>query len=115
FESPAYIAPDFTVVGNTLYFIANDGVGGPELWKTDGTSAGTVLVKDIRPGDTGSSPAQLTAAGGVLYFTADDGVAGREVWKSDGTADGTVIVRDIVAGMNSSNPTELTAVGDTLF
>ena len=43
---------DFTSaqVNNTLYFSADDGSHGQELWQSDGTDAGTSLVKDIRPG-----------------------------------------------------------------
>ena len=41
-----------TAVGNTLYFRADDGINGSELWKSDGTASGTVMVKDI---DSGSS------------------------------------------------------------
>src|SRR5687767_9483847 len=37
-------------VNGTIYFEANDGVHGIELWKSDGTSVGTVMVKDINPG-----------------------------------------------------------------
>jgi ELWxxDGT repeat protein len=78
------------VVGNTLYFAAEDGQGGRELWKSDGTSAGTVRVKDISPGAVGSSPVGLMAVGNTLYFTADDGTSGAELWKSNGTDAGTV-------------------------
>ena len=41
-------------IGSTAYFTADDGVHGEELWKSDGTAAGTVLVKDINPGSAGS-------------------------------------------------------------
>ena len=49
--------PDhLTAVGNTLYFRANDGTNGAELWKSDGTASGTVMVKDIQQGSGSSSP-----------------------------------------------------------
>jgi len=54
----------FTVFGTALYFSADDGVTGPELWRTDGTEGNTVLVKDINanPG-TGSLVSELTVFG----------------------------------------------------
>ncbi len=104
-----------TAVGNTLFFTADNGVNGTELWKSDGTEAGTVLVKDIRPGSSSSNLRSLTAVGNTLFFTADDGVNGRELWKSDGTAAGTVLVADIRPGSNGSDPQNLRVVGNTLF
>ena len=49
-----------TSVNGTLYFTANDGVDGVELWKSDGTAAGTNLVKDLNPGSSSSNPLSLT-------------------------------------------------------
>jgi trimeric autotransporter adhesin len=87
---------DLTDVNGTLYFAANDGKHGEELWKSDGTA--TVMVKDIDPGPTGSNLFGLTNVDGTLFFAADDGTHGDELWKSDGTAAGTVMVKDIDPG-----------------
>jgi len=109
---PSYL----TNVNGTLYFRAIGGSDyGNELWRTNGTSAGTVLVKDIRSGSGSSAPRHLTNANGTLYFRADDGMNGNELWKSDGTAAGTVLVKDIRSGNNSSYPTYLTDVNGTLY
>ncbi len=115
----------FTAVGGSLYFTANDGTDGDELWKTDGTTAGTVLVADINPGSTtdsygdvipnGSYPSHLTAFNGLLFFSASGGVHGRELWESNGTPAGTTIVADINPGGGSSDPSSLTVVGNKLF
>jgi ELWxxDGT repeat protein len=84
--------------GSTLYFRANDGVHGMELWRSDGTAVGTVIVKDINPGIGDSCPAQLTAVGNDVYFIASDGVRGFELWRSNGTEAGTVMLGDIAQG-----------------
>ncbi|KAA6432735.1 DNRLRE domain-containing protein [Dyadobacter flavalbus] len=104
-------ADNLANVGNELYFSANDGVNGNELWKTDGSTAGTVLVKNINPGAASSDPSMLRAADGQLFFVANDGTHGRELWRSGGTASSTKLVRDIRAGELNSDIKELTAVG----
>ena len=103
------------VLGNHLIFVASDATTGAELWRSDGTEQGTVLLKDIRPGTVGSKPSQLTVCGNYVYFTADNGTNGVELWRTDGTANGTVMVRDIDSGASSSNPDKLTTVGNTLY
>src|SRR5262245_25303248 len=65
---------EFTEVNGTLFFQANDVVHGRELWMSNGTSTGTVLVRDIMPGAYGSQLQNFTNFGGTLYFTANDGV-----------------------------------------
>ena len=91
--------------GSTLYFTADDGTSGHELWKSDGTPEGTVLVKDIAPGSVSSSPQQLTDVGSALFFAADDQTNGNEPWTIDGTSDGTFMIGNVAAGAASSNPT----------
>jgi ELWxxDGT repeat protein len=103
--STGSLVSDLTVFGAALYFSADDGVSGPELWKSDGTEAGTVRVKDINtaPG-AGSAPNALTVFNGALYFSANDGVTGRELWKTDGTDAGTTQVKDLCPGSCSGLP-----------
>jgi ELWxxDGT repeat protein len=122
--APVPFAPqDMTVVGNMTYFSATTAAQGTELWKTDGTAAGTVLVKDIIAGTEGSSPSGLTAVGSTVFFTADDGVNGSELWKTDGTAAGTVLVKDINPGRSlggsrgpaSSDPRNFVMLNNQLF
>ena len=114
---------ELTVAGNTLFFKAWDRSyvdtpgatdKGIELWKTDGTEAGTVMVKDIRSGSSGSYGYSLTSFGDV-YFVANDGTNGYELWKSDGTETGTVMVKDINAGSSGSYPSQLTVVDNVLY
>jgi ELWxxDGT repeat protein len=102
-------------VNGTLFFRASNGINGYELWKSDGTDAGTVLVKDIRSGTSGSLPFYLTNVNGTLFFRADNGINGQELWKSDGTDAGTVMVKDINSGAAASTPGILTNVNGTLF
>jgi len=105
---------NFTSLGTDLFFVAKDNINGFELWKTDGTSAGTAMVKDISP--TGSSnPQELTVYNGKLYFTADDGVNGRELWVSDGTSNGTQIVVELIGGSSGSDISDLIVFENELY
>ncbi len=99
---------------NTVFFSANDGVHGRELWKTGGTEASTVLVKDINPnGD--ANPANFCNVNGTVFFTANDAQQATELWKTDGTASGTKFVASILLGGASSSFTQLTACNGKLF
>jgi ELWxxDGT repeat protein len=62
--------------------VAFDAQHGRELWESDGTTTGTVLVKDILNGPRGSDPRSLAEVNGALYFLADDEDAGDELWIS---------------------------------
>src|SRR5947208_6177556 len=75
-------------VNGTLFFSADGGVNGSGLWKSDGTPAGTVLIKAIYP-------SQLVNVNGTLFFVASDVIDNGELWKSDGTTVGTVRVKEI--------------------
>ena len=104
----------------TLIFAAtgNNASGsniGRELWKTDGTSAGTVLVRDISAGSNSSNPSDLVVLGNTVFFSCTTGTAGRELCQSDGTQAGTGVLKDINPGSNGSRVTGLMVVGGQLF
>ena len=82
------------VLGNGhVVFDPNDGTDGVEPWVTDGTAAGTVLLKDISPGSASSSPQDFTRLlNGSLKFSASTAANGDELWMTDGTAAGTVML-----------------------
>ncbi|NDC64082.1 MAG: hypothetical protein EBZ59_08900, partial [Planctomycetia bacterium] len=106
---------NLTAAGTSLYFCADDGSKGVELWVSDGTRAGTTVVADINPGTLGSFPSELTSFGTRLVFSADDGTHGRELWVSDGTRAGTFMVGDLNADLPDSSPTGMTVVGAQVF
>ncbi|MDP5201394.1 ELWxxDGT repeat protein [Flavobacterium sp. DG2-3] len=84
---------EFTVINDALYFSANDGVNGFELWKSDGTEAGTFMVKDIYPGgyNYASDPREFVSLNNSIYFIAND-YSGTSLWKTNGTPSGTTKV-----------------------
>jgi ELWxxDGT repeat protein len=105
---------DLTAMNRELFFTAWTPGHGRQLWKTNGTAAGTVMLTRV-VGPDGADPQDLTVADGVLFFSARDRQHGRELWKSNGTAAGTTMVRDIVPGPLGSSPRDITyAVGQQL-
>jgi ELWxxDGT repeat protein len=106
----------FAVLNNVSYFAASDGIHGRELWRSDGTAAGTYLVKDIYPGNAGGAGwAGIIAANGLLYFFAQDPDHGIEPWVSDGTELGTHLLKDLNPGTFSSSPTQFAAANGTVY
>ena len=88
-----YYDSGLTVIGNTAFFVAYDAAHGAELWKSDGSVAGTRIVKDIYPGIGDGRPVDLYVYKNELYFGADDGTDDG-LWKSDGTRAGTVKLKN---------------------
>jgi len=94
------------VLGNQAFFTINDVTNGKELWVTDGTKAGTKMLKDINPGAEGSNPSELLISNNKLYFSATTASHGTELWQSDGTEAGTVMVKDIYNGVGNGAPSQ---------
>lgn len=98
-----------------FYFIGNTSEAGQELWRTDGTEAGTVLLKDINPGSNGSQPSDFAFYQGMVYFGAS-GEEGFQLWRTDGTTEGTTQVTSIVPfRFNGPLPRQLTVFRDSLY
>src|SRR5262249_20724644 len=99
-------------LGGVLVFAANaDNLNTFKLWRSDGTAAGTMLVKDIQLGLLD----EVVDVPGGLLFAADDGTNGTELWATDGTTAGTTLVKDINPGAGSSGPNAFHAVGTSIF
>lgn len=107
----------FTRLGAFLYFTANDGTNGFELWRSDGSPAGTTLVQNINPGAEDSFAGlfglAMATTGNTLLFGADDGTRGDELWLTDGTT--TRLLRDINPSAESSLPLELTNINGYIY
>jgi ELWxxDGT repeat protein len=106
------------VMNGKVYFLAEDETHGIELWTSDGTGAGTHLVKDIDPGIVTPQIQSLTVAGNNIFFVANDGAHGHELWVSDGTDVGTHLVKDIYPNLGDAlinNQDTLCAVSNKLF
>ncbi len=104
-----------TAVNGKVFFAANDGTHGTEFWRSDGSPAGTTMVKDINPGPSDANPTDFTNFGGTLAFQAIDPAHGNELWTSDGSTAGTRLFSDIHAGHADSNPGFQTNVNGTDF
>jgi len=93
-------------LGNGLVFQADDGISGQELWYSDGTNAGTYLIKDIYPGVFGSmnyGAAGFFVYGSKVLFAASDGVNGTSLWITDGTNAGTFMLKNVTPQLLSPN------------
>lgn len=110
---PGSSPQDLTVFQGRLYFTALVGTLGRELWRSDGTPAGTVLVKDLHP-LYGSEPRYLTEHAGKLYFTAFDSELRRRIWRTYGTAAGT-IATDLFPLATGASIGPLISTGSKLF
>lgn len=119
--TPPYDYPTWlTAVGSRVVFVFGTTATGAELWASDGTSTGTAMVLDIRPGVFGSmASANFGVVDGIAYFAAASAGANFELWRTDGTTSGTWLVKEIhsspSAGSIPRGFTQLGTTGSFLF
>lgn len=102
FGDPPTDGPESLVAYQGLiYFVANDGVSGLEIWRSDGTDVGTERITDLEPGLGSGSPTDLLVTAGDLFFTAANAAVGRELWRLDGTTLTVELVTDLLIGPDS--------------
>ncbi len=105
----------YAILHHVIYFTADDGIHGNELWRSDGTATGTFMIKDIVSGIASSNPHDITGANGKIYFSASTANNGTEPWVSDGTPGGTQLLMDITSDINSSSPTEFVELNKKVY
>ncbi len=105
----------FIATSKRVYFVADDGNVGLELWTSDGTANGTFLLKNIDGERRGSNVNDLLVVGDTLYFEANDRIHGEELWVTNGTSAGTNMLRDFLPGPGSSDPDNMLLIGNTIF
>ncbi len=109
-SEPYLLTYNGSLVSPKVFFTADDGIHGTELWVTAGTEASTKMVSDIHPGTTTSWPMYLTAYEGNLIFQARTDAYGQELYITDGTEAGTRLLKEIRPGTMGSAPEGLTAI-----
>ena len=110
-----WLLPEYlTAVGGTRFFAAGDGEHGTELWKSDGTAAGTVLVKDINPGSVGSNLFNLTVIDKTLSSRPTTGCMARSCGRATGRRRAPSWSRTSTP-VASSYPYDQTVVNGTLL
>ncbi|MCB0700099.1 MAG: T9SS type A sorting domain-containing protein, partial [Chitinophagaceae bacterium] len=107
---------NIVAIDTFLYCAAGNDTSGFEPWISDGTLAGSRMIKDIYPGNNSAHAGNFTSYNGKVYFSSNDGTNGYELWVTDGTTNGTNMVKDINPGVLYSYPNELVAFkGKLLF
>jgi ELWxxDGT repeat protein len=116
----------FFELNGKLYFEGTDGNDTDtnvdhhsySLFVTDGTDAGTQLVKDINPTENDSSESRINqpvVLNDVAIFEARDGTNGQEIWRTDGTEAGTYMLEDITEGSGHSSIKDIVVYDGSVY
>ncbi|MCX6197778.1 MAG: T9SS type A sorting domain-containing protein [Bacteroidetes bacterium] len=106
---------NLTEFNNKLYFGAQSSPDNTELWMSDGTTGGTLLVKEINA--TGSADiGNIAVAGGKLFFMATENGTDYDLWMSDGSDNGTTKIAELNQSWNGAlSPQNISVMGSRLL
>ena len=109
----AALSPNLIDVNESLYFLANDGVHGSQLWRTEPVAGGAAMLSNVSGGFIvdASHPIQVQGAMGNVLFTATSPANGSQLWTSDGTVAGTEMVTNVTPGLGGLLPSAFVAGG----
>lgn len=105
--STAFASDIFEPVGDRVLFRTHTDATGYELWSSDGTQSGTIMLA--------RSSSALVNVEGLIYFAGTDEQHGTELWTTDGTAAGTQLLIDLNPGPAGSEPGGFSQIGSTIY
>ena len=111
-----YSYSEFVILNDKAYFIVTDNAGKLNIWRTDGTEAGTELFQNIGGNTYNNIISKLKVMGGSLYYgiTTIGSSTESKLWKTDGTVVGTILIKSINSYINSA-VFSMTATNNKLF
>jgi ELWxxDGT repeat protein len=98
-------------MGNNRFFI-----NGPDVWKTDGTPAGTQIVKSFTITNSNAGVNGIETINNSVYFfdnTSNSNYC--NLYKSDGTTAGTTILRTFTVTTGASRGFKLTQINGIAY
>jgi ELWxxDGT repeat protein len=102
------------ILDDHAIFAGLDGTS-VNLYRSDGTAAGTTVIAVLDATPTFAWPSQLVTVGSRVFFAWGDAATGTELWATDGTTGGTGLVKDIRVGTGSSSPASIADIGGIAY
>lgn len=115
FDDRPFVNTEIAAGSEAVYFPWFDAGHGGEIWRSDGSAAGTGRAGDIEPGAEGANPSQLLAVGDQVVFAASTSEHGTELWQIDGGLAQPALVEDLFPGVRSSLPFSVATKGETIL
>ena len=114
-RSESSLPSDYVMVGGTVFFTADDGEAGRELWRTDGTPGGTYRLTDTCVGGCSPRIRRFAVSDRQYFFTAYDESFRLNLWVSGGTPATTLKLTTLPFSTDSDSRCWVPGLGLLLF